>query len=61
MKIMTTRVGKRDRFAKFPTRFNAGFSKQISDHQARDIGLSVAELARLRFVWPSESADHPLL
>ena len=31
----------------------------ISDKIARDIGMSPQELARLRHVWPSESADHP--
>jgi len=35
--------------------------KSISDHAARDIGMTKAELERHRFVWPSESSDRPLL
>jgi len=33
----------------------------ISDHTARDIGMTLAELERHRFVWPTDSEDRPLL
>ena len=33
--------------------------KGVSDHLARDIGLSAAELEALRHEWPSETQHHP--
>lgn len=35
--------------------------KSLSDHLARDIGVTQAELDRLRHVWPSETQNHPRL
>lgn len=35
--------------------------KPISDHAARDIGLSGAHLAWHRHEWPSQSLTHPRL
>lgn len=61
MKIMTAIAGIRDRFAQFIQARRISLPRSISDHQARDIGLSSVELERHRFVWPSESKDRPLL
>lgn len=35
--------------------------KGISDHLARDIGLSMADLERLRFEYPSDGPGRPLI
>jgi VanZ family protein len=61
MKIMTVMAGIRERFAQFIPGKSTKIPKLISDHHARDIGLKGAELARHRFVWPSQSRDRPLL
>lgn len=61
MKIKAALAGLWLRLAKRKTRNLNGLPKPISDHLARDIGLTSAELARHRFVWPSESKDRPLL
>lgn len=33
----------------------------LTDRQARDAGLTTAELERLRFEWPSQSNPHLML
>jgi len=35
--------------------------KHLSNHLARDIGLSLAQMQVHRHVWPSESTNHPRL
>ncbi len=37
------------------------FPKGISNHLARDIGLSAADLERLRFEYPSDGPNRPLI
>lgn len=37
------------------------FPKGISDHLARDIGLSAADLEALRFEYPSDGPARPLI
>ena len=61
MKIMTAVAGIWDRFVEFVQANHTNIPKSISDHQARDIGMTKAELERHRFIWPSESRDRPLL
>jgi len=61
MKILTALADIWLRLAKRKTGNLKGLPKPISDHLARDIGLTDADLARHRFVWPSESKDRPLL
>lgn len=61
MKIRTALAGLWSRFAKWPRPNRTRIPKSISDHIARDIGMTKAELERHRFVWPSESKDRPLL
>lgn len=61
MKIMTALAGIWLRFAKWIRPDRTKLPKSISDHTARDVGMTKAELERHRFVWPSESKDRPLL
>ncbi len=61
MKIMAAAAGIWRRLAKFMRGNRMKLPKSISDHAARDIGMSPAELERHRFVWPSESKDRPQL
>lgn len=61
MKIMTAIAGIWDSCAKWFRDDPAKLPKSISDHAARDIGMTKVELERHRFVWPSESNDRPLL
>lgn len=61
MKIMTATAGIWDWLVKMMQANQTKLPKSISDHQARDIGMSQVELDRHRFVWPSESRDRPLL
>lgn len=61
MKIMTAMAGIRDRLAKYNHMQRTKLPRSISDHHARDIGLSRADLERHRHVWPSEGKDRPLL
>lgn len=49
------------RYASLVIRERTGIPKMISDHNARDIGMTRAQLERHRFVWPSQSPDRPLL
>ena len=43
------------------TRWSAPKPAALSDHIARDIGLSQAEADRLRHEWPSQTYRHPYL
>jgi len=54
---------RRDRsnFAPQTRTLGAGIPKSISTKMARDIGMSPSDLARHRFVWPSQSKDRPLI
>lgn len=61
MKIMTAVAGIWRRFAKCMSVNRTKLPKSISDHAARDIGMTKVELERHRFVWPSDSNDRPLL
>ncbi|MEL6838578.1 MAG: hypothetical protein AAFP85_04760 [Pseudomonadota bacterium] len=61
MKFMTAAAGIWDWLVKKMQANPTKLPKSISDHQARDIGMSRAELEQHRFVWPSESKDRPLL
>lgn len=61
MKIMTALAGIWKRFAQSLHGDPTKLPKSLSDHAARDIGMTKAELERHRFVWPSESKDRPLL
>lgn len=38
-----------------------GFPKTLSDHLARDVGLTAHDLEKLRFEWPSDGPDRPLI
>ncbi|EBA12355.1 hypothetical protein RCCS2_13699 [Roseobacter sp. CCS2] len=58
---MTALAGIWLRLAKWMRHDRRKLPKSISDHAARDIGMTKAELERHRFVWPSESNDRPLL
>jgi len=61
MKISTTVAGFWSYLIKSTWRDPTSFPKSISDHAARDIGMTKVELERHRFVWPSETKDRPLL
>lgn len=61
MKIMTALAGIWDRLAKLNHMQRTKLPKEISDHQARDIGLRGVALARHRHVWPSDSKDRSML
>jgi hypothetical protein len=61
MKIMTAAAGIWDRFVKWAKPDPTKLPKPISDHVARDIGMTGATLERHRHVWPSESKDRPML
>jgi len=39
-----------------PSRYDV---RHLSDHLARDTGLSPDDMARRRHIWPSESVDRP--
>ena len=61
MKIMTAMAGIWQRFAKRIKPDPSELTKSISDHAARDIGMTKIELERHRFTWPSQSKDRPLI
>lgn len=61
MKIMTAVAGIWDRFVKWCKPDPTELPKSISDHAARDIGMTKAELERHRHVLPSQSIDRPLI
>lgn len=61
MKLMTVTAGIRDWLVKKMQADLTKLPKHISDQQARDIGMSRAELEWHRFTWPSNSEDRPLL
>jgi hypothetical protein len=61
MKVMTAAAGMWDRFVEFLQAGRTNLPKSISDHAARDIGMTNVELERHRFIWPSESKDRPML
>ena len=42
-----------------PSRRSPPTLEGISDHLARDIGLSPADLEELRHEWPSQTTHHP--
>jgi hypothetical protein len=61
MKIMTAAAGIWDRLVKWSKPDPTELPKTISDHAARDIGMSKVALERHRHQWPSQSRDRPLI
>ena len=61
MKIWNTVTTVQDWFAKSLGADRTPLPKPISDHIARDIGMSQAELEWHRLTWPSQSKDRPPL
>ena len=59
MKIMAVMAGIWLCLAKRVRQNHRQIPKSISDHLARDMGMTPADLERHRFVWPSQSQDRP--